>query len=233
MTDNTSATGGLLQYEALPYFVNNSGSQVIFEAPNGPLYFTSGGNAQYELPTEDQALDLFFQTIVAGVTGIPGNMVRPRWQYPEPPTLPSYSATWASVGVHDVNAEDYPWFDHFDNGTYAFDLMLRQEQLEILCSFYGPNAMSYACALRDGMYVSQNCETLMLAGMGLTQVGNPIRAPEYIKNQLFNRWDITLFIKRTVQRRYAILSLLKIAGVVNANTSAGGPVQAPFSTPVP
>ena len=42
-------------------------------------------------PLEDQALADFFQQYVAGITGIAGNLVRPRWQA-EPPNIPQVAS---------------------------------------------------------------------------------------------------------------------------------------------
>jgi len=55
-------------------------------------------------PLMDAALDAVFQALVVGITGLPGTLVRPRWQ-PVPPTQPSVTTNWAAIGV-TTNAAD-------------------------------------------------------------------------------------------------------------------------------
>lgn len=68
---NTSATGGYLLPEQSP------------------------------APLEGDALDDFFHDIVAGITGLDTNLVRPRWQE-TPPPAPKRGTNWAAVGVMNM-----------------------------------------------------------------------------------------------------------------------------------
>src|ERR1022692_10145 len=71
-------------------------------SPNGPGAFlapTSGF-----LNAEDDALDALLQGLVVGVTAIPGNLVRPRWQ-PVPPPQPDQNTNWCAIGVVDEEPE--------------------------------------------------------------------------------------------------------------------------------
>lgn len=220
MTANNSATGGYLLPDSEIEFV---GSGVITFVGNGPIVWIN--SIPYQLPLEDDALDDFFQAFVVGITGLPGNMVRPRYQAVEPPNLPDYGTDWAAIGVMTIDSDDYPYIHHYDNillgnNAFAFDEMIRQENIEILCSFYGPDAGNYCSILRDGMYIPQNFEVLTLAGMGVTSAGPHMqKIPQRIKNQWTNRWDINLYIKRAIQRRYAIFSLVSAAAQLWCNIS--------------
>lgn len=46
----------------------------------------------------DDPFDAFLQSLVVGVTGIPGNLCRPRWQ-PIPPAEPEVGTDWCAIGV--------------------------------------------------------------------------------------------------------------------------------------
>jgi hypothetical protein len=50
------------------------------------------------LPLDDEELGRRLSNVVAGVTGIPGNLVRPRWQK-NPPPIPDEGVDWVAVGV--------------------------------------------------------------------------------------------------------------------------------------
>lgn len=214
---NNSSTGGPVLPDSEFKFLGSTGITFVGD---GPIQWVGYNTWPYNTALEDDTLDDFFQSLIVGVTGLPGNMVFPRWQT-TPPNLPPYGTNWGAVGVTpDTTVDDYPYLKHYDDGFFAFDLMLRHENIEVLCSFYGPNAKQYASYVRDGMYLPQNREPLQLAGMDLTQAGpNLVRAPEEIKNQVTNRWDVTLYIKRCIQRRYAILSLVSVTGILYCNIS--------------
>lgn len=230
MTNNNSSTGGYILTDSEFEFFGSGGITFV---GSGPIQWVGYNQWPYETALEDDQLDDFFQALVSGVTGIPGNLVFPRFQQ-TPPNLPPYGTDWASVGVHDTHADEYPYEKHYDDGFFAFDLMLRQENLDVICSFYGPNARRNAASLRDGMYLPQNRAPLQLQGMDLTSAGPDItRGPQEIKNQVTNRNDITLYIKRCIQRRFAILSLVSVTGILECNISAGGVLTNTINADVP
>jgi hypothetical protein len=101
--------------------------------------------------------------MLAGLTGLRGDLIRPRWQ-PLPPNQPPAGTNWAAVGVMERMPLDYT-FEKFvtdpssDSDTFTLQ---RQERLEVMASFYGPSAGGYAQIVRDGIYLSQNREALAL-----------------------------------------------------------------------
>lgn len=158
-------------------------------------------------PLEDQALDDFLGDLVGGITGLDRDKyVRPRWQE-EPPNLPARTVNWVAVGVvhrtSDTNA-----VEQHDAGGQGTDVVIRHEELDLLCSFYGPNCQAYGALLRDGLGVAQNREALFLAGMGLVSVGDLTKAPEMIKSAWYQRTDLTVVIRREVRREYSVLNIL-------------------------
>lgn len=157
-------------------------------------------------PLEDADLDALFQQLVAGITGLPGSMVRPRWQ-PIVPKQPEPSINWCAIGVTDCEAEDYPVLAHDGTGDGADDFV-QHEALTVLASFYGPNAGANAKTLRNGLYVAQNRDTLVAQGMALTGVGNAVTAPDMINQQWIRRIDVSIAFRRKVARTYPILNIL-------------------------
>lgn len=167
-------------------------------------------------PAEDAALDSIFQQMIVGITGLPGNMVRPRWQ-PTVPKQPEPSTNWCAIGVtgveHDANS--YEYHDPTGSGT---DTLIRHEILTVLASFYGPNALSNAAQARDGMYVQQNNATLDQYEMGLVEVGSIVTAPELVNQQWIRRFDLSIRIRRRIVRTYQILTVLSAQATLEAET---------------
>ncbi len=167
-------------------------------------------------PLEDAALDAVFQQMVVGLTGLPGNLVRPRWQ-PTVPQQPEPSVSWCAIGVTlsdpDVNPE--MWHNSAGDGS---DTLLRNEVLTVLLSFYGPNAGANAAQARDGIFVSQNQAFLTSYSMGLLEVGKKRAVPELVNQQWVRRFDLDMTVKREIVRTYNVLNILSVEGTVDADT---------------
>lgn len=173
--------------------------------------------------TEDDALDDFFQALVVGLTGLPGNVVFPRFQA-EPPNLPDFGTNWAAVGVMSHQPDTFAYVQHQDSAdahTDEVSSVMLHETLDVLCSFYGPSSGANSMGLYRGLLVAQNREPLQIAGMGLHHVQGPVRAPELIKDRWTNRYDMHVFIRREVDAQYAVLSLLSATAMLNAAASSG------------
>lgn len=165
-------------------------------------------------PAEDADLDSIFQQLMVGLTGLPGNMVRPRWQATVP-KQPEPAVNWCAIGVtgieHDANS--YELHDPTGSGS---DTFIRHEVISVLCSFYGANALSNATQARDGMYVAQNNSTLDQYEMGLVEVGSIVTAPDLVNQQWVRRFDLTMRIRRRVVRTYPILTILSAQASVDS-----------------
>lgn len=169
-------------------------------------YLTPVGNA----PPYDADLDEIFQWYVQNITGLPGNLVRPRWQA-QPPRQPTASTTWCAVGVINVYQIGFPQIDHQgtdvtnpDDGT---DTMTMLERVEIVASFYGPSSQQYCATLRDGCYVAQNNDQLKPYGMALASVDSIRSIPTLRNTQWLKRYDLRFFVNRLTQRTYQIRNL--------------------------
>lgn len=178
-------------------------------------------------PDEDDALADALQELVVGVTGLPGALVRPRWQ-PEPPTQPAANVDWCGVGVMgDAPAAGRASTRHIaaNEGTSE---TYHDATFAVMASFYGPNASGYAKLLRDGLMVAQNREEMFRQNMALVGApGNTTRTAELINTAFVGRCDISFEIRRRASRTWAIKNALKAAGSISAGPVASAPFQSP------
>lgn len=156
-------------------------------------------------PLEDLDLDELFQSVVVGITGLDGTLVRPRWQA-NSPTQPEPDTDWCALGVVSSTPNDGPSIVHFGTDD-GYDVSTRHEDLEVLVSFYGPNAKRNAGRMRDGIGIPQNMEVLNANSIGFVGCG-PIRTiPELVNQQWVRRADMLMQFRRSVSREYAIENL--------------------------
>lgn len=164
-------------------------------------------------------LEQFIQTVLVGLTALPGNLVRPSWQV-KPPKRPDNTVNWIAYGITNdtPDANAYVGLDAASNFN-----MQRHEGLEIECSFYGPNAYDILTELRDGFQIHQNIEALNSANMGFTSTSSAPHAPELVNEVWFNRYQMSIFLRRQIQRTYAVLTLISANGTITAaDTITGG-----------
>jgi hypothetical protein len=163
-------------------------------------------------PPTGEEITSALQIMVATLTGLPGNLVRPRWQ-PMPPVQPDATVTWASIGVVSVEADDYPYLKHDGAAQLVgapgpgVDRMTRHSTLTVIATFYGPNAETCAGAMRDGLYVQQNWEPLTGVSLKLRGIYDLARAPELINQQWIDRFDIRMELRHQIDRIYPVLNL--------------------------
>lgn len=157
---------------------------------------------------EDDGLEDFLHDVIVGITSLSSDMVRPRWQ-PEPPDIPDETAYWCAFGVLRQESDFNPYIRHAPGGN-GNDQLERHENLEVLCSFYGPTTMArlYAEYWRDGLQIPQNNEQLQIAKWGLISTGDIIPAPTLVKDRWMYRSDITVRFRRLITNTYPILNLL-------------------------
>lgn len=179
-------------------------------------------------PLEDDAFTDFLQAILVGISGLPGNRVFPRWQ-PQPPNLPAKSIDWAALGITNFRPQTFAVELHTEDG----DEIQRHEEIDILTSFYGPHAWGFASQFRDGLQVSQNRYALQAAGMGLVDTGELINAPQLLKELWTQRVDMRWTIRRAIQRKYPVLSLLSAQVTLIVADTEDGSITENIVVPVP
>jgi hypothetical protein len=174
------------------------------------------------VPPDDVDLDNLLQELVAGVTGLPGEMVRPRWQ-PTVPKQPEPTENWCAMGVSVQTNDSGPAIRHDPAGDGS-DTYTRHQQIDLMCSFYGPSAKGYAQRLADSISIPQNGEQLALNGMKFVSASDIQPAPALINQQWNRRYDLTLVLRRKITRTYPVLNLL--SAEVQSTTDSVPPVVA-------
>lgn len=168
----------------------------------------------------DSQLADFLQALVVGVTGLPAVNVRPRWQS-EPPTWPTYGTNWAAIAVVHRRPDKFAHVTHRVTAGQqtqdGFDEVYRQEILEILCSFYGPNSETNAELLSMGLQVYQNLEQIELSGLGLIEVDDMLSLGELIHERYTYRVDLGFKLRRAQIYQYPVLNVLNAQATVNTD----------------
>jgi hypothetical protein len=176
-------------------------------------------------PTNDLDLDVVFQNLIAGLTGIDGQYVRPRFQ-DEPTPPPTKGITWVAVGIMTSVADTYPAVAFVD-GTG--DVLIHHERIDVLCSFYGPKAERAKASARDGLIIGQNREVIAALGIDYIGPSNELRVPVQIKTIWTNRIDMTLTFHRQIIQTYDVLSIETSAGILDTDSHTT-PISVPFNT---
>ncbi len=183
MASNTSATGGFLAPLATP------------------------------APIIDDSFEDQLQSIVVGITGLSGSLVRPRWQQVDP-KQPIRTGNWCAIGLVNVIPDASAVVRHFDVAFNGYDELQRHETLEILASFYGPGSSGLAETFRDGFSIAQNREALFLANMGYVDTSSVTRLGELVNQGFILRADVTFRVRRIVIRNYPVLTIKSGGGTI-------------------
>lgn len=216
MTSNSTAPGYLLPDPAQPGTNTLDGNFIL------DVSTLASANG-----LDDDPLFDFFHDLIAGITGMAGNVIIPRWQ-PEAPNIPDFNSSWCAFGITDYDADVFAAELHIPNrldvnfildqsrlDSAVMNELRRHEKVNCLASFYGPNAIYLARLLRDGLQVSQNQEMLSMNSMGLVESGNVTLVPSLVKERWLRRADLPFTIRRQVVRRYPVLDLLHSGIVLN------------------
>lgn len=167
-------------------------------------------------PAYDTALNRLLQQAVAGITGLAGQWVRPRWQ-PNPPAQPEVSVNWCALGITNIDRDFDPYVRHSGEQS-GKDIFSRNETLDVLASFYGPDGFSYAAVLADGLALSQNRAALRGVGIKLGFTGAIVSAPALVNQRWLWRADLHLVLRREVRREYPILNFIRLPAVAVTDT---------------
>lgn len=154
-------------------------------------------------PANDDELEDVFQAALAGVSGLAGAFVRPRF----PSTLakqPEASVNWCAFGVMETAPENNPYIEHDGAGQDNYRI---HTDVSVLVTFYGPSAKGYAERTRDGFYIAQNREELALSLINFVSTDTIRQVPELANNQWIKRYDLTMHFRRRVDRAYAVLNI--------------------------
>jgi hypothetical protein len=159
----------------------------------------------------------FLQTVFVGVSGLPGELVRPKWQV-NPPKQPDVYINWLAIGLSEEEPDTFSYNSIDTNGNNVFQ---RMEGFSVQCSFFGPRALDYAALVRDGLQIGQNREALQSVKMDFVSTSKLTRAPDLVNERWINRWEMTAYFRREVLRAYPILYVLSASGILYALGSGG------------
>lgn len=180
-------------------------------------------------PLEGQTFEDFLQAIVAGVTGLAGQFVRPRWEA-EPADVPDFDVDWAAIGVTAYRPDTFSYEQQDPDGDGSTELK-RTEEVEILLSFYGPSADTYCALFRDGIQIEQNRAVLTSAGCGHISTGDGRLAPDLVKDRWRRRMDLTWNVRRQIRRVYPVLNVLSVNGTIYTDTTPAQAVPVEVTEP--
>lgn len=169
---------------------------------------TGGYLGQTSGPVDNLDFRRFIGTVLVGLSGLPADLVRPAWQ-PNPAPVPGIDTDWMAFGQTNRRTEMYPFMYE--------TTQIRHEECDFLLTFYGPNCLGNAGALRDASDLPQNQESMFLAGMKLVDYTDITHAPELVNERWFDRCDMTITIRREIRREYSILKFVDAVGGIEAN----------------
>ncbi len=151
---------------------------------------------------DDVDLDKVLQAAAAAITGLPGDLVRPRYQ-DNPPTRPERNVNWCAIAHMSQTPDDTPLLESVGEDPGQLQ-STRHARLDVLASFYGPKGETYAEILKDGIWIPQNMEALQANEIYLQDTGAIVRASEKINQQWIQRYDFPLTFKRKIVRLYPV-----------------------------
>lgn len=171
---------------------------------------------------DGQTLGDVIQASIVGITAMATDMVRPRWQL-IPPNEPDFSVDWCTYGIINRESDSFPVVWHTARQT---SVVIKNQTLDLMISFYGPNADENADILRDGLMVAQNREQLKANDLYVYSVGNTLTVPDLILNQWQYRCDLQMSLRRATARSFSVLDIASINGTIETDTSLIDPFSA-------
>lgn len=170
-------------------------------------------------PASDAAFEDAIQGTIVGVIGrIPPEFVRPRWQ-PNAPTQPMFSTNWVAFGVIGSDPDVFAYEGHEPEIINGNDLSTtrveRDELVQVLLSFYGPDAMANDARLRAGLDLAQNRHLLVAADIAFVEYQKPTRVPSLLKETWVPRVDAVLVLRRRSVHRYQVRSIASATGMLD------------------
>ena len=177
---------------------------------------TGGYLIQTEVPLPGGlTLNQYIQQVIVGITGLAGTLVRPKWQKEPPKVLPNPEDNYCAFGIRIFNPDANAFTKLDEDGEGS--VLQRHEELNIECSFYGSNCQKNAGNLRDGLQITQNREALTAANIGFKETSATNYVPELHGQVWYPRCDITVVLRRQIDKTFSVLSIESSAGTIIGN----------------
>jgi hypothetical protein len=193
-----------------------------------PNTSATGGHLQESGAVVRVTLEDLWQSVLTGITALPGDLVRPANQEDPGPT-PGSSVTWAAFQIIDGSAEDYPYIRHYGDGD-GYDIVTDWAEKNVLVSVYGPDADDVGDTIRRALHVGQNRDALRLAGVAVTRIGVPQQMPELVNEKWLRRVDLWIYTSVETRGTYQILNILRATGILYADLHGGNQLKRTFDT---
>ena len=174
---------------------------------NKPFGYVAPQSTNKEL--NDVSLRRFFQQLIVGITAMDPTKIFPRWQ-PEPANQPGFDVNWAAVGSVRRERETFAAVLHYTPPTSfkkSTDTVIRNQVLNVIASFYGPDNEANSELFTMGLDVAQNREAMFLNGFGFVDAGEPIVVPALIKMRWVPGIDVPFRVRRQQLYTYPIPNL--------------------------
>lgn len=175
----------------------------------GPDSSVAGFLRPLSSPLYDDPLDDYFHDFLVGMSGLPGDLVRPRWQ-PEPPNQPDFTVNWIAFGFPRI-VEDAFAYQGQDPDNPETGLVQRDEILTMLMSIYGPQGGQLGKQISAGLQLSQNRAYLRTQQISLVEVEDMIKLPALLKEKWVPRVDINVRFRRRAGWVFAVRSVDSVA----------------------
>ena len=163
-------------------------------------------------PTQDAPLEDQLSPTLATLLGLPGDLVRPRWQ-PEPPNQPALNADWVAFSA--TADEEATQTSQRLIGTEL--VMIRQETVDMFVSAYGPNAYSLLTRLNDCLQLGDNRAALQRLGIDFTFKTRTTYVPSLVREINVRRADAHFYFSRLSERRFNVGQIESASGQVINN----------------
>lgn len=155
----------------------------------------------------------YLQKVIVGLTGLSGEMVRPKWQKNPPKMPPTPEINWCAFKVTEENPDANAFTEVASDGEGS--TLQRHVELRLSCSFYGSLCMENASKLRDGFQIAQNRDALKEAKIGFKETSSSTFVPELFAQVWYDRCDITVILRRQVDKTFAVLSFEGASGTLH------------------
>lgn len=160
----------------------------------------------------------FLQSVFAGVSGISGSLVRPKWQ-PKQPNQPDLDVNWLALALVGADADANAYSGSAVVSNQIVNVTQRMEQLEVQCAFYGPQAYEYMGLVRDGFQIQANRAAMLAGGLAFVSTDKGMRVPDKVNEVWVDRWEMTFYFNREILRSYPVLTFLKASGTIETIVS--------------
>ena len=163
----------------------------------------------------DDALEDFYHDVLVGLTGLPNNLVRPKF-IQEPSQQPGFEVNWMTFSLLQTSADSQHYEGHApdDEGTTTIE---RDRIITARHTFYGPNMTQYAERLRTMLSLSQNRDQLIGAGFGWISTGDLIPLPALIKERWVHKCEILVRYRFRAATLFRVLNLLSAQATINTD----------------